>query len=264
VLFSYLRIEIVSPIAAFVLGSIIGARSLRPLRSRYFVPIYAFGVRFAIYFGTLGRARVQGVGLDRLAYSYEQQQAIEEGRLEQKQTLVSRLTNFNQLTQVKRIVEEEGYLNGRTIEYLAYAFIPRFLWRDKPIIAKGQWFAARIGQGRYTSTGSVTNAVNMTVPGELYLNFGPVGAAVGCLLFGAMMAALWLPANFWSASENVLGAAFGFYLLWMALGQGPDLQIIVTLIAAYMIFLVGGVALDALTKSPHRDPAGARKRRLRA
>jgi hypothetical protein len=238
-LFEYLRADIVSPLAAFTLGSLLGSRSLRPLRSATFVPVYVAAAAFVIYFAAFGRTRsIAPAGLERLTELREQQAYLVEQGAPTQQSLLSRLSTINQLTQVGRIVEEEGFLGGSTLDYLGVAFIPRALWPEKPTIAKGAWFALRIGQANVTPTGDIMNSINMTIPGELYLNFGWTGVLLGLLLFGAVIAILWSRTDFWRDAGNVVGSAFGYYLLWIWLGfsLGADLQIIVTLIAMYLIF----------------------------
>ena len=243
-MFDFLRGDIIAPIIAFAIGTILGARSFRVLRRSYFLPIYAFTALFFVYFGLFGaeRSRISvGVArLEQLVQLSEVEQRNAYGPVEQRQTVLSRLTTFNQLTQVARIVEEDGHLGGETLEYLGYAFIPRVLWRDKPKIAKGAWFALRIGQARITEGGYITNSVNMTIPGELYLNYGWPGVVIGLAAFGWVLALLWDRAGFWRATSNTLGSAFGYYLLWVGLTMAADLQIVVTLVAMYLLFIGTG------------------------
>ncbi|MBX6330730.1 MAG: hypothetical protein IRY91_02665, partial [Gemmatimonadaceae bacterium] len=241
-LFAYLRSDMLLPIAAFVFGALLGSRSLRPLRSRLFVPVYIAIAIFMIYFGAFGAVRSRtGTGLSRITATLEAADAdYVPGR--PRQTILSRLTNFNQLSQVGRLVDEGGYMHGSTLSYLAYAFVPRVLWPDKPVIAKGTWFALQIGQAWIGRDGRINNSVNMTVPGELYLNFGWLGVIPGCLLFGGLLAVLWTKADFWRSDRNMMGSLFGFYLMWAAFSLGADLQIVVTLIAMYVIFVTVGIA----------------------
>lgn len=243
-LFEYLRADIVSPLVAFTLGSLLGSRSLRPLRSATFVPMYVAAAAFVMYFAAFGRTRTMApTGLERLTELREQQEYLIEQRVSTQQTLLSRLSTINQLTQVVRVVEEDGFLHGSTLDYLGVAFIPRALWPEKPTIAKGAWFALRIGQANVMPDGEIVNSINMTIPGELYLNFGWTGVFLGLLLFGAVIAILWSRTDFWRDSRNVLGSAYGYYLLWIWLGfsLGADLQILVTLIAMYLVFAAVGI-----------------------
>jgi hypothetical protein len=244
--FAYLRGEILMPIAAFAFGILLGARSIRPLRSPLFLPVYVLAGIFALYFGRLGEARSKG-GVERLVAVYEMDEAsipLESSR--RQQTLLSRVTTFNQLSQIGYLVKRDGFRNGKTLDYLGYAFIPRFLWPEKPAIAKGAWFALEIGQAYQRPDGRITNSVAMTIPGELYLNFGWPGVVLGCLIFGGLVAVFWTRTRFWQEPENVFGSAFGFYLLWTAFGLGADLQLIVTTTAVYLMFVGVSIARDLI------------------
>ncbi len=257
-MFDFLRSDIIAPVIAFAIGTVLGARSFRVVRSSFFLPIYALTALFILYFGLFGEERSRmSVGVGRLEQLAELSEMEETGGYtpgEQRQTLLTRLTTFNQLTQVARIVEEDGHLGGTTLEYLGYAFIPRVLWPEKPKIAKGAWFALRIGQARVGESGSITNSVNMTIPGELYLNYGWLGVLAGLSIFGALLAILWDRVAFWDAMSNTLGSAFGYYLLWVGLTMAADLQIIVTLIAMYLLFIGAGWVVGSFSapSSPAR------------
>lgn len=255
---AYLRTDIISPFIAFALGALLGARSLAPLRSKIFVPLYVVAAFFVIYFSAFARARGTAVGVDRLELVSEGAPPNTPFTAPQHSDFWARLTNFNQLSQVGRIANEDGYLHGETLEYLGFVFIPRFLWPDKPIVQKGGWFAWRIGQAWIRADGRYSNAINMTVPGELYLNYGWFGVLAGCALFGAFVALLWSRTGFWSRSSSAVGAAFGYYLFWTSLSLAADLQIVVTLIATYCIFVAVGAAVRVV--SSHNT--GTRRSRL--
>jgi len=96
----------------------------------------------------------------------------------------------------------------------------------------------------------------MTIPGELYLNFGWIGVIGGCAVFGILIAALWSRALFWEGARNVTGSAFGFYLLWLwiALSLGPDVQVIVTIIAMYAVLVGAGTVINLTGKDPQARP----------
>jgi hypothetical protein len=263
-LFDYLRANVAAPLAALVLGALFGARSLHVLKRKSFLPVYVAVAYFVIYFGAFAAARTTSEGLERISAAsdiYADRIAGEQLSATRQQTVLSRLTNFNQLSQIGRVVQEDGYLEGQTMEYLAFAFVPRFLWPEKPTIAKGAWWALRIGQAHTSASGQITNSVNMTIPGELFLNFGWLGVFVGCSAFGALLGILWVQASFWSGSNNTLGTAFGFYLLWLWVGYslGPDLQVMVTMIAMYLVFVLGGVMLSFVDRS--RSPVTREQRR---
>lgn len=235
IFFAYLRSDMIAPIFAYSAGLVLGARSLRPLKRPEFVPVYVAAVLFVIYFAAFAEVRGRSsTGLERLGsvQAYQEHLALDPSR----QNVMSRLTTFNQITQLLRVVHEDGFLHGESLEYLGIAFIPRFLWPEKPEIAKGAWFALRIGQARIHN-GRITNAVNMTVGGEFYLNFGWSGVIFGTFFFGAIVGVFWSRTRFWQDPYNVLGAGFGYYLLWTGFVGAADLQTLVTLVALYMIFV---------------------------
>ena len=239
--FAYLRSDVVSPIFAYAAGVFLGAGSLRALRGVFMVPVYAAMIPFIAYFAAFADVRGSaGSGFERLTDIHEQRLAQIEAGENSRQNLLTRLSNINQLTQIGRVVDEDGFLGGETLEYLAYAWIPRFLWAEKPVIAKGAWFAYRIGQARLVN-GRPSNSINMTIPGEFYLNFGWLGLFMGTFAFGGLLALLWRTTGFWEQRQNVLGAAFGFYLVWVGVVGGADLQIVITLIAVYLVFAAASI-----------------------
>ena len=247
-LFGYLRGDVAAPFIAFGLGAFTGARSLRPLKTRAFLPIYLAAGLFIVYFGAYGAIRGHtGAGLQRLEAVQEYHDELKGMPDLANQTVLSRLTTINQLSQIGRLVDEEGYLHGQTLAYLAYAFIPRFLWPEKPAIAKAAWFALHIGLAYVRSDGQISNAINMTIPGELYLNYGWDGVFVGLVFLGVFVAAFWRTTDFWSRPRNVLGTAFAFYLMWPWIGfsLGGDLQILVTIIAVYLVLVTVGLMLPS-------------------
>lgn len=82
-----------------------------------------------------------------------------------------------------------GFLDGESFNRLAYALIPRVIWRDKPVVSQGAWFAVYLGFAESEST--ATSVWGITAPGELYWNFGIPGLVVGMLLIGALLGSLW-------------------------------------------------------------------------
>lgn len=254
---SYLRSEMITPVFAFTVGALLGARSFAPLRSRYFVPVYVAAGLFVVTFAAFGELRHRIGGTARIGAVYEFQQRSTDPEILSpvpQQTVLSRLSSINQLSQIGRVVEEDGFLNGETLDYLAYALVPRVLWPTKPLIAKGAWFALRIGQARIGEDGRITNSINMSIPGEFYLNFGWSGVILGCLFFGAFLSVLWATTRFWEDSTNVLGGAFGYYILFSAFGLGADIQILVTIVAMYGIFVLAGLVLPKSRQRRARMP----------
>jgi hypothetical protein len=103
----------------------------------------------------------------------------------------------------------------------------------------------------------------MTIPGELYLNFGWPGVLVGCLLYGMLLGVFWTRTGFWEDPDNAFGSAFGFFLLWTAFGLGADLQLLVTTTAVYLLLVGGAWSLSMIGRGSTRavrplTPAGGR------
>jgi hypothetical protein len=257
--FDFLRGTIAQPLIAYMAGAVLGARSLRPLRERHMVPVLAVGAAFALFYGLLGETRSRGVhGLERFSdlREYHHWRSNTSG-LPPQQTLVARLTSFNQLSQIGALVERNGFYDGKTFEYLAYAFVPRVLWPEKPKIALGAWYAMEIGQAVETEDGWYNNSVNMTQAGELYLNFGWLGVIAGLPLFGAGLAFFWTRTNFWEMdSRNVFGGALAALMLWMALGGHGEFTLLVSLTAIFLALYLASIVVGttqllwALISSP--------------
>jgi len=248
-LFAYLRSEILLPLFALLIGLIVGSRSLIVLRRRILIPVYLILALFAVNFATLGRIRSRAGGGESRVEAFQSASATSASdSASGGGGIVVRLSTINQLSQLGLLADHDGFLHGATLEYLGFAFVPRFLWAAKPKIAKGAWFAYSIGQAIRRPNGTYGNSINMTVPGELYLNFGWGGVIVGSYLFGALLALLWSTARFWADANNPLGTAFGFYLLWIGVGLVADLQIVVTLFAMYSLFLGGSLVLSSMRR----------------
>jgi len=86
-------------------------------------------------------------------------------------------------------VERSGLRWGDTMDYLWYAFVPRFVWPDKPGVTRGPWFYAYVGGARSESEAKTSLA--QSAVGELYWNFSYLGAVVGMSVLGAAFGALW-------------------------------------------------------------------------
>ena len=86
-------------------------------------------------------------------------------------------------------VDRNGYQSGETMRYAAYAFIPRFLWPDKPVLSRGAWFYAYVGGSPRES--EATSSLGITAVGELYWNFGLGGVLAGMFTIGLAYGLLW-------------------------------------------------------------------------
>lgn len=86
-------------------------------------------------------------------------------------------------------VRNTSFQFGGTMQYAAYAFIPRIFWPDKPAVTRGAWFTSYIGFSR--SEEEATTATGITATGELYWNFGMAAVVIGMFTVGCLLGGLW-------------------------------------------------------------------------
>ena len=77
------------------------------------------------------------------------------------------------------------YWNGETLELGMVAFVPRFLWPNKPGLTFGNQFGIRYGIIDETMGGTT---VNLTWVTELYANFGYMAVVFGMAFIGMAFA----------------------------------------------------------------------------
>lgn len=228
--YAYLRMEILIPWVAYLTGNILASRSIKGLHFYSKVIIVAGFIIFPPLFTFLGENREKLWGRDKLNLSV---QALDQEQNIEGQTFMSRLSIIPQISHIIRLTEKNGYYEGKTLNYLGYVFIPRFIWPEKPLIRQGQWFALEIGNAYKDRQGRINNSINMTVPGEFYLNYGWAGLVFGCIVFGWLIAWIWKQTNY----HSLYGWVFRFYLIFLGLfSLGADLQIVPTLIAYWVIY----------------------------
>lgn len=261
-LFSYLRMEILLPILVFVLSYYIGSGNLKSFFSVKFVPVIILMLLFYSFFEVFGAKRGDiSSGIDRLT---QLNLAIEEDRkwgLDEEESLSAfeRSSNIAQISAAVGLVSKNGHYQGKASTPLVVAFIPRFLWPEKPVIALGVWYAVEIGAAVQVDDW-YNNAINMTIPGQLFLDFGWIGLALGSLLVGIFLRMLWDSVNFYQKRFNLLGTFFGVYLLFTGfLGIGADLQILITYLAMYLVMLFLSKTLKRNHENSLRRTSLARK-----
>ena len=205
---------------------------------------------FAFSFKQLAETRRSMFGAERIDYAIQrtlnQQESIrtsdtteaDEHDTTGVMRLLARLSTFNQLTQIIRLTDQEGFYEGENLGYVIYVFIPRVLWADKPLVAPGQWFASKLGRGTRTDSGGFSNAINMTIPGELYLNFGWIGVTVGLFLMTLFYFLFWEASRWGRSVNNILSYAFAFSLIYQAVFNGSHLGGFINLIIWYILYMV--------------------------
>lgn len=233
---SFLRFELILPTIYLFTGYFIGMRDIRYVFSYRLIPFILIFVLYGSVFAALQRSRSNFISaFDRDDTNTEEQAQQPKSNV----LLLDRCANIAQLTNVIKLVKQNGFYDGKASAPLVIALVPRFLWPDKPKIELGAWFALEIGGAYKSETGKINNSINMTIPGELYLDFGWIGVIVGSIFMGLFIGALWNSTGFYSSEYNITGIIFGGYLIFVALlGFGADLQIVITLISTYLSFFV--------------------------
>ncbi len=255
-LFSNMRNTIIWPVVAYAAPYVLTKR----LTLRRAAVGVALLLVFSSVFQVLGEVRGQVFGLDRISHLLEGSPLagsgapVVPGAADEDRGLVvlaARLSTFNQLTQVVRLVDEGGFYKGQTLRYLFYVFIPRIVWPDKPEVAPGQWFAEKIGRGQRLGA-RFSNAVNMTIPGELYLNFGWLGAIAGLALTGLIYLLFWEATAFHESVRNPIANLMAFGLLEQAMFTGAHFGGVVNMVLLYLAGLACGGALATVVRRRRR------------
>ena len=253
VLYGFLRFEFIISGLVFVIGAYLGSQKLRIFLSFRYLPLFIFGILFILIFDYFGNNRGQmSYGLDRISElrtgAFEEETTLSENSFTpiDRMSVIAQLSNVVDLTARK----EKNYTEETMLPIMT-AFIPRFLWPEKPKIALGVWFAVEIGQAIRTENWYNTS-INMTIPGHLFLAFGWTGVIIGSILSGFILKFIWLSADF-KNPNNLLGGMLGGYLFYIAIqGFGADLQFLVTLIAIFLLFLLADFLTPKNENTLHR------------
>lgn len=230
--FSYLRMEIITPWLAYFLGEVLARKKLVNLHLVSKVVLAVGIVIYPLIFTYLGKNRSELSGKNE-----KLELVLSEGtstdQTGQGETFFGRLNVLGQMSNIVGLTEKKGFYNGYTLSYLSFVLIPRILWPEKPRLDGGQWFAVEIGRSYYQRDGRAANSINMTVPGEMYLNFGFAGLVVGCALFGIFVGYVWRSVS----GCGLVSWTFRYYLLFLGMfSLGSDTMTIPQLIAFTLIY----------------------------
>ncbi len=252
---AYLRIQLVIPLLIIYGGYLIGVGKLKEVFSYRTIPVIAVFLVFFSMFGNLGANRSHFI--DAFTSSIEVQKAaysIDAVKNSDRNDPLTRSSNIAQISNIFKLVERNGYYNGEASLPIVYAFIPRIIWPEKPAIELGAWYALEIGVATINAYGRANNSVNMSIPGELYLDFGWLGVVLGCMGCGSVLAMFWNAGEFMASPYNFTGALWGGYLLlFCMLGIGSDLQIFVTFTSTFMAFFIVKKIVSINANSKHRS-----------
>ncbi len=246
---SYLRFELILPTFYLAVGYFIGKGDLRTILSYRILPFLAIVLLYSSVFSALQHNRSNFITVFTEGDNPENMSSEREPA---RGGLLDRSANLAQVTNVVNLVERNGFYQGSASAPILIALIPRAIWPDKPLIQLGAWFALEIGVGTRTSLGTANNSINMTVPGELYLDFGWIGVILGSLFFGSFLALLWNATRFYNSEYNLTGTVYGGYLFIISVGGYADLQVVVTLLSTYIVFLIIKKIADHYANSGYR------------
>lgn len=250
---SYLRLAVINPVCILFLGYFVGKGNFKVLLTYRVIPFIVVFAVFLQFFQALGGHRAHFIQAftngdnENAAYTYVESDENKGGSFMDRSSCIAQLTNIVKLTK-----EKGGFYGGKASEPLIAALVPRIFWPNKPRIELGSWFALEIGAGSMGENGRVNNSVNMTIPGELYLDFDWYGVFIGCILWGGLLAIFWNAAHFNDSQFNLTGTLWGGYLLQGAIGAISDMQVIITLFSTYFVFLLIRKITDQYENSRRR------------
>jgi len=92
---------------------------------------------------------------------------------------VQRLALLQEMAMAVNLGERAQIVRGEERWWMVpfYPFVPRFIWASKPILLKGQKFSIAVGS-------TATSSEAITIPGDLYVEFGPPGLFLGMFVMG--------------------------------------------------------------------------------
>lgn len=92
----------------------------------------------------------------------------------------SLMNRFVGLDSFSIIIYKDNSPKGETLPLLFAAFIPRFLWKEKPTLYIGREFAIEY----WNYPAEIPKSIAVTTIGELYWNYGVVGILIGMFMLG--------------------------------------------------------------------------------
>jgi hypothetical protein len=160
----------------WVIGFVVGLILIYPLFDQY-----RFLVRgpSSVLIGSAGQAlRTEQLALLQAAERTDGSGGWVEAGL---QSTLDRLDMLESVSTIVSLKSETSRLRGDERLWMIpfYPFVPRFIWRSKPILDKGLRFSEVLGYGDETST-------SVTYPGDLYLSLGMPGIVVGMFMLGLL------------------------------------------------------------------------------
>jgi hypothetical protein len=130
-------------------------------------------------------------------------------------------------------VTRSGLQLGDSLRTLEYAFIPRIIWPQKPIVSRGAWFTTYIGMAPRPQ--EATSSTGMTAFGEWYWNFGIPGEIAGMFLIGILLGGLWRLVGSYPIFEPMKMLLYSAILVDSVMLPEAS-SVLVTMVALYLLF----------------------------
>ncbi len=158
------------------------------------------------------------------------------GRVETLSNFAVIVSNYQRLYPVEK---EYGMANN-IFMYTWTAFIPRFLWPEKPLVSD----ARSIGEIYF---GFPDNSFAMTFFGDLLRNFGPLGIPAGMALLGLLLRLLYT-VGVKEGNKSAWRSACYFMLLTAVNYESFFGTILPNWIRLAFVLLLGGVMVNAIVR----------------
>jgi len=159
------------------------------------------------------------------------------------ETSAGRSANLDLLADVIiRTPREIPYWGGQTYLSLVGAFVPRFIWPDKPTKELGQAFGHRYG---YIGQSDNNTALNLPILVEFYANFGIAGAIAGMFLVGLIYFILDRTVN--NPGQDTLHSLVGVVILVPLANIESDFSL------GFVGLILNGVALWLVLRTIRRS-----------
>jgi hypothetical protein len=161
---------------------------------------------------------------------------------------MSRLNLLQSVAAVLSLGPRADWLKGDERWWMLpfYPFIPRFLWRTKPILDKERRFSIALGYGDQTSTA-------ITYPGDLCFEFGVPGLLAGMFIFGLVAEKLTM-LMIAAGNKQHLFVYTGFFVTAISMLEPDAFDFWCTLIRSFVILCV-------VARLAYRQPLFQRIRR---
>ena len=134
-------------------------------------------------------------------------------------------------------------LAGNIWTYTWTAFIPRFIWTDKPIIADARAYSAL-----YFDFGE--NSFAITPIGDLLRNYGPIGVPLGMALLGFVLRILYT-ALVDGGTRSVWRSATYYLLLVNVSYEGFYGMLLPSMLRLMLILLLCGFVINLMVRKRH-------------